>query len=39
MHTALVSRLLKDRSLWEETTEAGQLQDQAEMYAVEQEAR
>jgi UDP-3-O-[3-hydroxymyristoyl] N-acetylglucosamine deacetylase len=24
MHTALVSRLLKDRSLWEETTEAGQ---------------
>ncbi len=24
MHTALVSRLLKDRTLWEETTEAGE---------------
>ncbi len=26
MHTALVSRLLRDRSLWEETTEVGQAQ-------------
>jgi UDP-3-O-[3-hydroxymyristoyl] N-acetylglucosamine deacetylase len=24
MHTALVSRLLKDRTLWEETTEPGE---------------
>jgi UDP-3-O-[3-hydroxymyristoyl] N-acetylglucosamine deacetylase len=30
MHTALVSRLLKDRSLWEETTEVNQSQDIAE---------
>jgi UDP-3-O-[3-hydroxymyristoyl] N-acetylglucosamine deacetylase len=30
MHTALVSRLLKDRSLWEETTEVTQFQDPAE---------
>jgi UDP-3-O-[3-hydroxymyristoyl] N-acetylglucosamine deacetylase len=30
MHTALVSRLLKDRSLWEETTEVSQSQDLAE---------
>jgi len=30
MHTALVSRLLKDKSLWEETTEAGQPQELAE---------
>jgi UDP-3-O-[3-hydroxymyristoyl] N-acetylglucosamine deacetylase len=36
MHTALVSRLLKDRSLWEETTEPGQPQDTAETYAVAQ---
>jgi UDP-3-O-[3-hydroxymyristoyl] N-acetylglucosamine deacetylase len=27
MHTALVSRLLKDRSLWEETTDVTQAQD------------
>src|SRR6266700_2191777 len=36
MHTALVSRLLKDKSLWEETTEAGQSQDTVETYAVAQ---
>ena len=30
MHTALVSRLLRDRSLWEETTEAGDAQEAAE---------
>lgn len=30
MHTALVSRLLKDRSLWEETTELHQSADRAE---------
>lgn len=30
MHTALVSRLLKDGSLWEETTEVSQSQDLAE---------
>ena len=30
MHTALVSRLLKDRSLWEETTELSQSADLAE---------
>jgi UDP-3-O-[3-hydroxymyristoyl] N-acetylglucosamine deacetylase len=30
MHTALVSRLLKDRSLWEETTEISQSDDLAE---------
>jgi len=29
MHTALVSRLLKDRSLWEETTEPSGLQEAA----------
>jgi UDP-3-O-[3-hydroxymyristoyl] N-acetylglucosamine deacetylase len=34
MHTALVSRLLKDRSLWEETTEVAQLQDTAESREV-----
>ncbi len=39
MHTALVSRLLKDRSLWEETTEAGQPPDLAEAYAVVQTSR
>ncbi len=33
MHTALVSRLLKDRSLWEETTEVNQFQDLAESVA------
>ena len=38
MHTALVSRLLRDKSLWEETTEAGQPQDSAETYAVAQAA-
>jgi UDP-3-O-[3-hydroxymyristoyl] N-acetylglucosamine deacetylase len=36
MHTALVTRLLKDKSLWEETTEAGQPQDRAETCAVAQ---
>jgi UDP-3-O-[3-hydroxymyristoyl] N-acetylglucosamine deacetylase len=30
MHTALVARLLRDRSLWEETTEVGDLQPRAE---------
>ena len=30
MHTALVSRLLKDRSLWEETTEVNHVADFAE---------
>jgi UDP-3-O-[3-hydroxymyristoyl] N-acetylglucosamine deacetylase len=30
MHTALVSRLLKDRSLWEETTEVNHVDDHAE---------
>jgi UDP-3-O-[3-hydroxymyristoyl] N-acetylglucosamine deacetylase len=30
MHTALVSRLLRDRSLWEETTEAADAQEPAE---------
>ena len=30
MHTALVSRLLKDRSLWEETTEVNHAADLAE---------
>ena len=30
MHTALVSRLLRDRSLWEETTEVNEVQDLAE---------
>jgi UDP-3-O-[3-hydroxymyristoyl] N-acetylglucosamine deacetylase len=34
MHTALVSRLLKDRSLWEETTEAGQTQEVQESIAA-----
>src|SRR5882672_10105966 len=34
MHTALVSRLLKDRSLWEETTEASLSQDFSEDVAV-----
>ncbi len=34
MHTALVSRLLKDRSLWEETTEAGQAQELPESVAA-----
>jgi UDP-3-O-[3-hydroxymyristoyl] N-acetylglucosamine deacetylase len=34
MHTALVSRLLKDRSLWEETTEACQPEDPAESSAL-----
>ena len=33
MHTALVSRLLKDRSLWEETTEVNEPQDLAESVA------
>jgi len=33
MHTALVSRLLKDRSLWEETTEVNEVQDLAESVA------
>jgi UDP-3-O-[3-hydroxymyristoyl] N-acetylglucosamine deacetylase len=30
MHTALVSRLLRDRSLWEETAEANQTEEAAE---------
>jgi UDP-3-O-[3-hydroxymyristoyl] N-acetylglucosamine deacetylase len=34
MHTALVSRLLKDKSLWEETTEAGQPQETVEPVAT-----
>ena len=34
MHTALVSRLLKDRSLWEETTEVSQPEDAAESAAI-----
>jgi UDP-3-O-[3-hydroxymyristoyl] N-acetylglucosamine deacetylase len=34
MHTALVSRLLKDHSLWEETTEVQQSDDHAETAAV-----
>lgn len=34
MHTALVSRLLKDRSLWEETTEVTQPQETAESHEV-----
>jgi UDP-3-O-[3-hydroxymyristoyl] N-acetylglucosamine deacetylase len=34
MHTALVSRLLKDRSLWEETTEVSQSQDLAESLVI-----
>lgn len=29
MHTALVARLLRDRTLWEETTEAGEMQERA----------
>jgi len=33
MHTALVAKLLRDRSLWEETTEAGPLED-AEMREI-----
>ncbi|HZD94504.1 MAG TPA: UDP-3-O-acyl-N-acetylglucosamine deacetylase, partial [Candidatus Sulfotelmatobacter sp.] len=33
MHTALVSRLLKDRSLWEETTDPGQVQESPERHA------
>jgi UDP-3-O-[3-hydroxymyristoyl] N-acetylglucosamine deacetylase len=34
MHTALVSRLLKDRSLWEETTEVSQADDRTESAAL-----
>jgi UDP-3-O-[3-hydroxymyristoyl] N-acetylglucosamine deacetylase len=34
MHTALVSRLLKDRSLWEETTEVTEPQYSAESHEV-----
>lgn len=34
MHTALVSRLLRDRTLWEETTEAGGAQEDAEPAAL-----
>ncbi len=33
MHTALVARLLRDRSLWEETTEVGDIQPRAESRA------
>jgi UDP-3-O-[3-hydroxymyristoyl] N-acetylglucosamine deacetylase len=35
MHTALVSRLLKDRTLWEETTDAGHGHDHAEAEELE----
>jgi UDP-3-O-[3-hydroxymyristoyl] N-acetylglucosamine deacetylase len=34
MHTALVSRLLKDRSLWEETTEISEADDRTESAAL-----
>lgn len=34
MHTALVSRLLKDRSLWEETTEVGEAEELPDNLAV-----
>jgi len=34
MHTALVSRLLKDRSLWQETTEVSQSEEAAESAAI-----
>lgn len=34
MHTALVSRLLKDKSLWEETTEVNHAADLAESAAI-----
>jgi UDP-3-O-[3-hydroxymyristoyl] N-acetylglucosamine deacetylase len=34
MHTALVARLLRDRSLWEETTEAGPSEHAAETRGV-----
>jgi UDP-3-O-[3-hydroxymyristoyl] N-acetylglucosamine deacetylase len=34
MHTALVSRLLRDRSLWEETTEVAGDQDSSESFSV-----
>lgn len=33
MHTALVSKLLRDRTLWEETTEVAQSQDRSESRA------
>ncbi|HET9838538.1 MAG TPA: UDP-3-O-acyl-N-acetylglucosamine deacetylase [Candidatus Angelobacter sp.] len=35
MHTALVSRLLRDRSLWEETTEVQEAEEQPERIAAE----
>jgi hypothetical protein len=38
MHTALVSRLLKDRSLWEETTDVTQAPDVAENREVSRHA-
>ena len=38
MHAALVSRLLKDRSLWEETTEATQVLDVEENREVSRHA-
>jgi UDP-3-O-[3-hydroxymyristoyl] N-acetylglucosamine deacetylase len=38
MHTALVSRLLKDRSLWEETTEVAQASDVPENREVSRHA-
>jgi UDP-3-O-[3-hydroxymyristoyl] N-acetylglucosamine deacetylase len=34
MHTALVSKLLRDRTLWEETTEIAPLQDRSESREV-----
>jgi hypothetical protein len=34
MHTALVSRLLKDKSLWEETTEVNHNSEMAESAAI-----
>jgi UDP-3-O-[3-hydroxymyristoyl] N-acetylglucosamine deacetylase len=34
MHTALVSKLLRDRTLWEETTEIGPSQDRSESRQV-----
>src|SRR5260370_10302625 len=34
MHTALVARMLRDRSLWEETTEAGETQSPAQRNGI-----
>jgi UDP-3-O-[3-hydroxymyristoyl] N-acetylglucosamine deacetylase len=38
MHTALVSRLLRDRSLWEETTDAGEAHEMEESIAAHAES-